>query len=204
MNVRDYERKGFTQFGETGIIEELCKRLDPPKYFVEIGIESGKECMTRDLIEGGWCGRQIEAREDCWRDAADLNMRWRERVWTMCERVDLDNIEEVLAGVPRDHFGLLSIDVDGNDFWFWQAICQTHGYKPQIVVIEANHHIAEGELFLMPYDETWCWDGHRTDYGASLSALQALGQELGYTYVGVTTEGVNAFFVRNDVASKLI
>lgn len=95
--------------------------------------------------------------------------------------------------VPRE-FDLLSIDVDGNDYWIWRAI---EGYSARVVVIEYNSSISPDESKTIPYDPEFRWDG--TNYfGASLLALTKLGRVKGYTLVGCDSRGVNAFFLRDD------
>jgi glycine cleavage system H lipoate-binding protein len=52
------------------------------------------------------------------------------------------------------------------------------------------------------YEPTRTWDG--TNYfGASLLALTNLSQKKGYSLVHVESNGVNAFFVRDDCLGNL-
>ena len=95
--------------------------------------------------------------------------------------------------VPAD-FDLLSLDIDGNDFWVWQKIAA----RPRIVVIEYNSTIPVDQRLSIAYEPTFAWSG--TDYsGASLRALQELGQRKGYTLIYCERPGVNAFFVANEL-----
>jgi hypothetical protein len=113
------------------------------------------------------------------------------------EFVTAENIETLLDkhGVPRE-FDLLSIDVDGNDFWIWKAI----GRRPRVVVVEYNAAFGPGDSRAIVYDRDFRWDG--TEYfGASLLALARLGREKGYDLVACDSRGVNAFFVRADAAA---
>jgi len=110
------------------------------------------------------------------------------------EFITAENIESLFAKyqVPRE-FDLLSIDIDGNDFWVWQKI----GYRPRVVVIEYNAHFAPDLRRSIPYDPAFQWRG--TDYfGASLLAMKELGQSKGYTLVHCERTGANAFFVATD------
>jgi hypothetical protein len=101
------------------------------------------------------------------------------------------------AGFEGD-VDVLSIDIDGNDYWIWEAL---DVITPRIVVIETQ--VERGlEEWVAPYDETFRWsDG--AEGGASLTAMDALARRLGYRLVGANRFGFNVFFVRSDVATAL-
>ena len=97
-------------------------------------------------------------------------------------------------------FDLLSIDIDGNDYWVWQAV--TH-YKPRVVVIEYNALYGPSAPWIMEYNAAHCWDGTSCYHGASLKSLETLGAGKGYRLVGCDITGMNAFFVREDLVKNL-
>jgi hypothetical protein len=99
--------------------------------------------------------------------------------------------------------GILSIDVDGNDYWLWKAIEVIH---PRIVACEFNRRFGCERAVTTPYNPVFrVSQAHpsRLYYGASLPALCLLAEEKGYDFVGCTSEGVNAFFVRQDLPTGL-
>jgi hypothetical protein len=106
------------------------------------------------------------------------------------------NIETLLTTyqVPRD-FDVLSIDIDGNDYWVWAAINQ---WQPRVVVIEYNSRFPPGQEWVMEEDPNRHWDGTHC-VGASLASLTSLGNEKGYVLVGMNSKGINAFFLRKDL-----
>ena len=108
------------------------------------------------------------------------------------ERVDAENIESLLAryGVPED-FDLLSIDIDGNDYWVWKALTQ---FRPSVLVIEYNIHFPLDDACTVPYDPERVWD-HSGYHGASLAALRKLGTAKGYSLVHTDSWMPNAIFV---------
>jgi hypothetical protein len=108
------------------------------------------------------------------------------------------NINDLLyeASVPHD-LDILSIDIEGNDFWVWAAITN---FRPRVVIIEYNAGLDPRSCLVQPYVEDWQWDG-TSYYGASLGALRWLGRERGYRLVHTDLTGVNAFFVREDLIS---
>jgi hypothetical protein len=96
--------------------------------------------------------------------------------------------------------GLLSIDIDGNDYWVWQAI---NVISPRIVICEYNSVFGRNNPVSVPYGEQFNRTvAHHSNlyFGASLKALCLLGEQKGYVFVGSNSAGSNAFFVRKDFA----
>ena len=107
------------------------------------------------------------------------------------------------AGLAGE-IGILSIDIDGNDYWVWKAI---ENVRPHIVIVEYN--AVFGDLFdlVIPYDPSF--ERTRAHYsnlywGASIGAFTRLGKEKGYTLLGSNWAGSNAFFIRNDGAQRFL
>ncbi|MCA1690680.1 MAG: hypothetical protein LC733_00205 [Actinobacteria bacterium] len=94
-------------------------------------------------------------------------------------------------------FDLLSIDIDGNDYWVWEAL---EAFRPRVVVIEYNGLLKNNACLVQPYDPDWAWDGTEF-YGASLGALRSLGRKKGYVLVHTELSGTNAFLVQADLAA---
>jgi hypothetical protein len=197
-----FELRVFSQNGEDGVIEEIIARVGAPaRWFVEFGVESGVEANCVFLGEVlGWSGLFIEADPD---HHARLEARWRHRprVRTLLAAVAPENVESLFraGGIPAEP-DVLSIDVDGNDYWIWQAI---QGFRPRVVVIEYNSALDAELRLVQPYDPSSTWG--RTDFfGASLGALRALADQKGYRLVHTDLAGVNAFFVREDLARPFV
>jgi hypothetical protein len=92
---------------------------------------------------------------------------------------------------------LLVIDVDGNDYYVWDAISVVN---PRVVCIEYNSKFPPPVEWIMPRDQGQFWPGSDW-FGASLAAYEKLGEAKGYALVGCNLTGVNAFFVRQELAS---
>jgi hypothetical protein len=190
-----FELRAFSQNGEDGVIAEILRRCDAlDGYFVEFGAARGVEnncAALADLL--GWRGLFLEADE---RDHAVLERKYRpsDRVATRRTLVTPENVEELFAaaGVAPEP-ELLSIDVDGEDYWIWAAL---ERYRPLVVVIEYNSGLEPGRRLVQPRG-TGPWDGS-SFFGASLAALEALGERKGYRLVHTELTGNNAFFVRTD------
>jgi FkbM family methyltransferase len=197
-DLRAAEYRDSSQNGEDGILAEIFRRVGAPaRYAVEIGAGDGQENNTARLLrEEGWQALLLEADEQA---HARLAERYRGHAGVRAVRacVTSANIEGLLEAhdVPTE-FDLLSIDRDGNDYWIWAAVRR---WWPRVVVIEYNASHPPPQLWVMKEDPEHAWDG--TDYfGASLASLVALGRRKGYALVGTNSTGVNAFFVRSDLA----
>ncbi|MGZ4704841.1 MAG: hypothetical protein ACXWCM_08235, partial [Acidimicrobiales bacterium] len=166
------ELRVFSQNGEDGVLAEIFERIgEGDRFFVEFGAEEGLEGNSRFLREVlGWRGVYIEA-------DPELHQRLAARIdpdtcTVVRSLVTPDNIESLLeqAGVP-DAFDLLSIDIDGQDYYVWEALTR---HRPRVVVIEYNSGLTAGRSQVEPRG-AGPWD--RTDhFGASIEALIALGR----------------------------
>ncbi|CAN5626373.1 hypothetical protein BH23PLA1_BH23PLA1_43390 [soil metagenome] len=195
-DLRNFERKIHSQFGEDGIIAEIFQRIgEGTRYAVEFGIEDGSECNTRYLFEHrGWFGLLIDGSAD---HVAMAQARYADRPVRILERfLTVENILDIFteASVPVEP-DLLSIDVDGNDYWLWEKLLLA--YRPRVVVIEYNGRWIPPVCWVMPYNPEHCWDGS-VYFCASLEALARLGAAHDYQLVGCSMAGGNAFFVRRD------
>ena len=178
--------KKYSQNDEDGILDYLFHMIPHRSFYVEIGIsppQSAREDNCRLLYENGWNGLRVDATPY-------------PGYGVLCERVTPLNINPILKkyGVPEG-FDLLSLDIDGQDFWVWMAMM----YRPSVAVIEYNGNIPLEESKTVPFDADFAWDGTRW-FGASLRALHSLGKSKGY--VMVYANGVNAFFVREGLVSN--
>jgi hypothetical protein len=85
------------------------------------------------------------------------------------------------------------------DYWIWKA---TTAVSPIIVICEYNGVFGSDIAVTVPPDAGFMRSkAHYSNlfYGASLSALEHLGREKGYSLVGVNSAGNNAFFIRQDM-----
>lgn len=198
--LESYGYKVYSQNDEDGIIQEILHRIGVEwRTFVEFGVDKGIESNCHSLLLQGWRGLWIEGN----RDAVEQILRRFSpaiasgQLTVKNTFITRDNIDGVLADyAEQDGIDLLSIDIDGNDWHIWNAITTI---LPRIVVIEYNGKLAPEIDWKMAYNEDHCWD--RSDRcNASLTALEKLGRSKGYQLVGTNISGINAFFVRKDLA----
>jgi hypothetical protein len=191
LDLSQSEKKVFSQNGEDGIFEKIFDVIGIKKgYYVEFGAEKGIESNTKYLRDYlGWRGLLMDGRYE----NPSINLHK--------EFVTAENINDLFAkySVPYD-LDLLSIDVDYNDFYIWKAIDSK--YRPKVVVIEFNATHAPDQDKVIYYNPTGCWDWSNY-FGASLLAFHRLARQKGYSLVYVEKQGVNSFFVRDDILSSL-
>ena len=203
--INDYEAKIFSQFGEDGIINFLISELKiKNNKFIEIGIEDYEESNTRFLLESkNWTGLIIDASKEYIDYIKKQNYYWRNNITAKCSFVTKNNINELIKDFTiKDDIGLLSIDIDGNDYWIWKKI---EGVNPDIIIMEYNARLGCKKSITVPYDENFerIKKHHSSIYfGCSLKALSKLGKEKGYSLIYTNMNGNNAFFVNEQVLKK--
>lgn len=94
---------------------------------------------------------------------------------------------------------LLSIDMDGNDYWVWKAISEI---EPRVVIIEYNAALGAEKSRTIPYNPEFVRHSGSLYHGASLRALTNLAQDKGYCLIGCEGSGINAFFLRQDITQE--
>ncbi len=174
----------YSQNGEDGVIERLLELVGiETRFYVELGAGSGDECNTRWLRENGWSGVMID--RDYENPALPLYKH----------HITVENIKPLLAryNVPRN-FDLLSIDVDGNDYWICKAVLED--YCPRVAVVEFNAGLPSYVAVTIPYDPNYRWAGE-PNTGQSLLALKRLGEANSYSLVYARPP--NAYLVRKDL-----
>jgi hypothetical protein len=193
-----YGWSGFSQNDEDGIIQEIFRRIGIANHsFVEFG--SG-DCLLNAgtyLLLCGWKGLWIDSQADelahihnhfgAYEQSGDLVVKQ--------AFITPENIDELLAA-NSEELDLLVIDIDGNDYYVWQAISRV---RPRVVMIEYNATFRPPAALVQRYKKDFFWRGGNF-YGASLKALEVLGRNKGYLLSGCNFVGTNAFFVREDVA----
>lgn len=199
--LRDAEFKVFSQFGDDGIIQYLLHLLGPMEpRFIEFGVQDYSESNTRFLLmNDNWSGLVIDGSAELIARIRRQDYHWRHDLTAVHAMVDRDNVNALF----RDNgfagpMGLLSIDIDGNDYWVWDAIDVV---QPVVVVCEYNAVFGPSRAVTVPYDPRFERSrAHSSNlyWGASLKALCLLAQRKGFSFVGANGAGNNAYFVRSE------
>jgi hypothetical protein len=189
-----YELSIFSQNGEDGVLWEILSRLGIHEgFFVEIGASPNESncLLLADLL--GWHGVFLDASA---RETGELARKYAAspHIVVVNSFVTPDNLEGSFqsANVPLE-FDVLSIDVDGNDYWLWRALKK---YRPKVVVIEYNSALG-ADLKLVQHYSATVQPYSPVNFGASVTAMEALGCLKGYRLVHVDTTGTNLFFVQD-------
>ena len=206
--IADSEFQVFSQFGEDGILQFLVGQVPVPiesEVFVEFGVESYAEANTRFLlVHDHWRGLIMDGGDAMHGFLDGSGMKWRHTIDAKTAFIDRKNINSLIseAGIEGD-IGLLSVDIDGNDYWVLQAIDVV---SPRILALEYNANFGPEAAVTVPYDPSfvrgekhWTW----LYWGASLAALTRLAKERGYALVTGNRAGNNAFYVRSDVLGDI-
>lgn len=205
--IIDHEFKVFSQWGEDGIISYLVNNLDiENNFFIEFGVENYLESNTRFLLKKfNWSGLIIDSSQKNIDYIKKDKIYWKYDIKALCEFISRDNINKIfLENISQKKIGLLSIDIDGNDYWVWEAITTV---DPSIVVIEYNSLLGFEKNYVVPYDKKFERNkAHYSNlyYGASLPALIKLGNEKGYALVSCNSAGNNAFFVKKNLLNDQV
>lgn len=196
--------KVFSQVDEDGIIEAISARLPETARngrFIEIGCSNGLQNNTHYLALKGYRG--------VWVDGAQrlIDRIHREipatksglHLLAECHFVDATSIGELLIrystflGTAEPEF--FSLDIDGNDAIVVEAALKV--IRPAVVCVEYNAKFGPELEIAIARDDRHTWKGD--DYfGASLARfVKGLP---GYRLVSCSIAGINAFFVREDLA----
>jgi hypothetical protein len=200
------EFKVFSQWGDDGIIQFLINYLNiENEVFIEFGVENYLESNTRFLLLNNcWKGLVMDGSAENIKQIQQSDVYWKFHLEAKQVFITKENINQTIKQyTPENNIGLLVIDVDGNDYWIWEAI---NNLNPTIVIIEYNSLFGYERAITIPYLSNFKrTEAHFSNlfYGASLKALSILAQQKNYTLVACNKNGNNAYFVRNDQLKSL-
>lgn len=208
---------GFSRYSQTdedGILLYLFSVLGAPsRRAVEICAGDGLECNAANLVlNHGWDALLV--------DGDPANVERGQRFFSKAKQTYVYPPRFVQAWITRDsvddliksngfdgEIDLLSLDLDGVDYWIWDAITAV---TPRVVVVEYQDILGPDRVWTVPYADDFSADSHPATgempnfAGASLAAFVQLGRAKGYRLVGVNRLGFNAFFVRDDIGQDIL
>ncbi|WP_231037737.1 hypothetical protein [Pectinatus frisingensis] len=201
----NYEYKVFSQWEEDGIIQWIVNNVNiGKKTFIEFGVQNYTESNTRFLLmNNNWSGLVIDGSEKNVNYIKNDDIYWRYNLKAECNFITAENINNIfIKNGIKGNIGLLSIDIDGNDYWVWNAI---NVITPDIVICEYNHRFGKNKAITIPYDAKFVREkAHYSNiyYGASIKALVLLANKKGYSLVEGSKNGNNVFFVKNNLLNE--
>jgi hypothetical protein len=206
--LRETGFRCFSQFEEDGKLLFIFAMLGIPSgVFLDIGAGDGINSNCANLaLNFGWTGTFIDGSPENIRRGTEF-YRAHADSWIYPPKfvhamVSRENINQLLddAKVPME-VDLMSVDIDGNDYWVWDAMERV---QPKVVIIET--HIEFGlRSIVVPYDRDYVYPGRHPDYhGASPPAMVKLANRKGYRLVGANDYGFNTIYVRRGLAEELL
>lgn len=193
----------FSQFEEDGLLLYLDAVLElEPKIFLDIVSADGINSNCANLaLNLGYTGAFIDGNPA----AIARGRRYYERhpdttLWppTFVEAfITRENINTLIAQAGLSGpIGVMSIDIDGNDYWVWEAVSAV---DPAVVVIETHIEFGMRDI-VVPYDPDHVYPGRHPEYfSASPVAMVKLARRKGYRLVGANRYGFNLFFVKTGL-----
>ncbi len=188
-----------SQNQEDGLTLALLHEARPTsRRFFEIGagLSGGNGGFLAS--EWGWAGLMVDGHQEHMKQVGRrFPTTTAVAAWITRENINALITEHGYAG----EVDLFSLDLDGNDYWIWDAVSVS---SPRVLILEYNSIFGPERSVTVPYDPQFDRHRHHSMYfGASLTALTRLSARKGYRLVAVEPAGVNAFFLRNDVAAHI-
>ena len=200
----------FSQFDEDGVLVHLLGAIGTgPRLFVDIGGGDGITASNVAVLAFhlGFHGLVVDANVEQVRRGEALYARhpattlhppvFRSAIVTPT------NVDElIVSGGVAGEIDVLSIDIDGNDYWVWEAI---RSVRPRIVIMETHPELGAGPVVVPYRDDPRPRPGEHPGYmGASPAAMTDLAGRLGYRLVAGNVYGFNCFYLRNDLAEGVV
>jgi hypothetical protein len=204
--LRDAEFRVFSQWSDDGIIQYLVANVPVASdSFVEFGVEDYGESNTRFLLlNDNWRGLIMDGSQELMEQVRSSELYWRHELTAVGAFVTRENIDDLLRGAGfTGALGILSVDIDGNDYWVWEAITVV---DPAIVIVEYNAVFGSKRAVTVPYAADFRRAAAHPSHlfgGCSLRALVLLAERKGYAFVGCNSNGNNAYFVKRELAGNL-
>jgi hypothetical protein len=210
LDFDQIEFRSHSQNGEDGILWYIFSLIGTVnKKVVEICASDGIQCNAANLIiNDGWAGLLFDGNDALIKKGQEYYKTHPDtfvyppklcHAWITAENVN----ELITANGFRDEIDLLSLDIDGIDYWLWNAI---EAINPRVVVTEIQAIWGSEASVTVPYRPDFKAEfvnGFGVYCGASLPAFVKLGKKKGYRLVGCQRYGFNAFFIRDDVGQDV-
>lgn len=207
-DFKDTGFRVFSQYEEDGKILFILSVIGMQnKTFVEIGSDDGINSNCANLaLNFGYHGLFLDGNPRSIKRGTRFYSKyphpWMYAPTFKCAKVTAENINQLVsdAGLSGD-IDLLSIDIDGNDYWVWDALKDV---SPNVVIIETHVEFGMRDI-VVPYDPNYFFPGkHPVYHGASPIAMVKLAKKKGYRLVGANELGFNLIFVKNGLGDKEI
>ncbi len=175
------EGNKYSQYGEECYLDFIFQQIGTTnKHLVDIGANNGKWLSnTREFMERGWTGLLIDGQK---------------HVGIQRHFITQENVLSILGqyNTPME-FDLLSIDIDGNDYWILDKILSI--YRPRVIISEFNAEHTDCKS--IKYNPNFTF-GETDYYGYTFKAGQKLAENNGYKIIFKNSE-LNLYYLRKDL-----
>ena len=205
----DIEFTLFSQFGDDGIIQFLIDKLEidyEHQNFIEFGVEDYSEANTKFLLlNNNWSGLILDSSNENIENIKKKNFFWKFELEAIKCFIMKENINSIItnSNMNKKKIGILSIDIDGNDYWVWKEI---NVIDPLIVIVEYNSTFGFEKKISIPYKQDFERSkAHHSNlyWGASIEALKFLAKQKGYKFLTTNSAGNNAYFIKENIFDKM-
>lgn len=199
----------YSQFEEDGILLYIFAAIGVEhRTFIDIGSADGIYSNCANFAANfGWNGlfidgdpANIERGKKYYSNNPDTTLYPPTFVNAFIQR---ENINELIRdnGFADGGVDLMSIDIDGNDYWIWDALSVG---QPRVVIIETHIEFGMNSI-VVPYDKDYVYPGRHPDYfGASAVAMEKLARLKGYRLIGANNYGFNTIYVKNGIGEDTL
>ena len=207
--IEDIEFKIFSQSGDDGIIQFLIDKLEidyEHQNFIEFGVEDYSEANTKFLLlNNNWSGLILDSSNENIENIKKKNFFWKFELEAIKCFIMKENINSIItnSNMNKKKIGILSIDIDGNDYWVWKEI---NVIDPLIVIVEYNSTFGFEKKISIPYKQDFERSkAHHSNlyWGASIEALKFLAKQKGYKFLTTNSAGNNAYFIKENIFDKM-
>jgi hypothetical protein len=204
--------RAYSQFDEDGILLYIFSLIGfTNRKVVEICAGTGEECNTANLIINHSCyGLLFDGDKKNIEHARKFFSEHRSTEFfpPVCKQawITKDNINQLIS---ENGFSgtvdLLSLDIDGNDYWIWDAV---DIIKPRVFICEAHNICPDNEAITIPYKDEFNYKSeanyHEEFRSASPLAMITLSKRKGYRLVGCHKYGFNLIFIYGDIGKAYL
>lgn len=202
----DYEVKVFSQWGEDGILSFICDTLEISKpKILEIGAGEFNECNSKYLVYSrNSSAVLVDSNSNLIRNIKKSDLEWKTHLKGLNHWVTPKNINQI-RDQAHDYMrgiDILSIDLDGNDFWILNELNLD---TIRVLIVEYNPIFGSRHSVSIPRNDEFNRSNfHYSNlfWGASILAYVNLLSEKGFKLIGTNRVGCNAFFIDSSLSDK--
>jgi len=193
-------RGRFSHANEQQILSKYVEELLPkdyPRTVVDIGAGNGvRWSNSYALLLEEWRVLGIEADQQKFSLLTRVYRNSPKAHAVHC-RAEPENIVSLFRSLDiEENFSVLSLDIDGNDYWVLDTILSS--FRPSLIVTEINEKIPPPIRYVVKYDPDFTLRHHF--YGYSIASLEDLCARHGYGILEL--EYNNAFLAPAELGSS--